>query len=86
MKTIYKYPLVLDDIQIVPLPRDAHLLTVQEQQGSLMLWASVDTDAREVEQTIYIVGTGQPLQEYHQHYLATIQFDGFVWHVFTSGI
>lgn len=42
MKTIYKYPLDVTDRQVIAMPEDAEILTVQVQNGKPMLWAVVD--------------------------------------------
>lgn len=63
---IYKYPLVVTDVQTVLLPIGARVLSVQDQgswDGALALWAVVDAHQQSVERKVYIVGTGNPLPE-----------------------
>jgi hypothetical protein len=79
---IFKYPLTLTDKQTILLPIGAELLTIQNQNGSLCLWASVDEKAFLEARTFAIYGTGNPLPESIGRYISTVQMDGFVWHIF----
>lgn len=86
MKRIYKYTLDIDDEQNISMPYHAEILTVQNQHGSLCLWAIVDDEEQGIEERRFaIYGTGNPAQ------LATIdgyigtaqQMNGtLIWHVF----
>jgi hypothetical protein len=66
---IYKYPLRIADEQAVPMPAGARILSVQDQDGQLCVWALVDADVHAdtrtpmPRRTFYIVGTGHPLPE-----------------------
>lgn len=85
MKAIWKYPLVIDDRQIVHVPRGAELLTVQSQGGTPCLWAKVDTEAEPVSVEIVMHGTGHPADDTDGlKYLGTFQIAGlaFVGHCF----
>lgn len=88
MRTIYKYPVALVPEQVIALPRGYRILSVQNQDDRLRLWAMVETDERPtVPVLIRIIGTGHPVPDAVGVYLATVQTDGgmFVWHVFTGG-
>ena len=83
MKTIYKYPLKLDDEQTIKLPAYSKPLTVQVQHGIVTLWALVDDRNEAKEYHVRIHGTGNPATSADpKDYLGTVQLDGFVWHVF----
>lgn len=86
MSVVYKYPLRIDDEQIVTMPEGAELLHVAEQRGELMLWARViPTGQRTVARTILIRGTGAPI--WTQPHVGTVITEGgaLVWHVFDGG-
>jgi hypothetical protein len=82
MYSIYKYPLRITDSQIVMMPGDATILTVQEQNGKLCLWATVDVHAEHTARSIHIFGTGHPIPNLTGFiYIGTAQLLGMVWHV-----
>lgn len=67
------------------MPKDAELLTVQLQYGVPMLWAVVNPFAPgRPYRTIFIHGTGHPVDPRAQKYVATFQVSGgdLVFHVF----
>lgn len=87
MKTIYKYTIAILDKQEVVMPLGSKILTVQEQNGKLRLWAMVDTDTKVKEiRGIAIYGTGNPMDSHMEtfKYITTVQQHGgcLVWHVF----
>lgn len=81
MKTIYKYPLAITDIQDVTMPSGARILAVASQRDSLCVWAHVDPGAPVATYKFRIVGTGHPLDT-SAGYIGTVVIDPFVWHVF----
>lgn len=84
MKTIWKFPLELTDDQIVMMPDEAEILTVQIQELSLCLWALVDPRLPMLRRKIEIIGTGNPAIDRERKYISTVQMaDGaLVWHFF----
>lgn len=85
MRTIYKYPLLLTDSQILHLPSSAKPLSAQLQGDQLCLWAEVEDEwnpGKEV--VISIVGTGHPIPPGAVNYLGTVQQGPFVWHVYAN--
>jgi len=91
MKTIWKYKLneaLLHQAhgQKISLPYASNILTVQEQNNELCLWAMVDPDeVRKVQRTICIHGTGHPVPNgANKVHITTFQKMGgqLVWHVF----
>ena len=62
MKTIYKYPLDITDVQQIYLRDGAKPLSVGfDGNNKLCLWAQIDTEAREMVCSIFIVGTGNSI-------------------------
>jgi len=88
-KIIYKYPLVIQDVQTIKLPANAEILSVQSQiintfrDRELFLWAMVNPQLdTEQERTIHIIGTGNSMPNKVLKYLGTTQMNTFVWHIF----
>lgn len=87
MRTIYKYPMAIDDETSVLLPRGATILRVDHQGNNprqLYVWAIVDTDDKQCDVARFFVrGTGHPLTGEEGDYVNTVHAMGLVWHVFT---
>lgn len=82
---VYKYELEITDEQIISLPFNAELLTVQMQGNKCYLWALVDPRNELEERTICIYGTGHPIQnKIRLKYISTFQIPhlGLVFHAF----
>ncbi|HEX8657228.1 MAG TPA: hypothetical protein VF690_06830 [Hymenobacter sp.] len=91
MLTIYKYILQLTPTQQVTLPEGAQILSVQEQQGEVCLWALVNTEKPPHGVAIQMVGTGGQVNQslLESQFLGTVQYaaTGLVFHFFaTSGL
>lgn len=87
MKTIWKFPLVIKDEQTITIPGGAKILTVQLQKGDLYIWAIVDPNEPLRDRTIYVRGTGHPLNfsiNKAIRYVGTFQLSAgdLVFHVF----
>lgn len=87
MAAILKYKLEITDRQTLKLPANSRVLSVQDQNGELCLWAFVNPPGDPTVRTIRIVGTGHELPAdflIHHDFIATVQqVDiGAVWHVF----
>lgn len=84
MKTIWKYPLQVTDLQTLEIPQGAQILSAQIQSGQLTLWALVDTSNPCEKVKIEVVGTGNPIDDSFsdRKYISTVQMGPFVWHVF----
>lgn len=83
MITIWKYPLELTYRQTITIPRYPTFLTAQMQGDTIVLWAQVITESEPVKYAIEIAGTGHELNS--TAYIATVQQDQFVWHIFNGG-
>lgn len=86
MKTIWKFPLEVTDVQQIEMPKGAEPISVQVQGGVLCIWAVVDTSRPSEKRTIRTIGTGQPMDEKvaQMKFLGAYQLqDGaLVFHVF----
>ena len=87
MKTTWKFPLVMDDRQVIRMPKGAHVLSAQMQFERLCAWAVVDnTVTEQVDVEFRVAGTGHPLDDMDEswYFLSTVQMldGGLVFHVF----
>lgn len=86
MKTIYKYPLPIEDVVSIDMPVGAEVLTVQMQRGEPQLWALVpiDTWAPKERRLFRVAGTGHPIGSKVRRYIGTFQLlnGDLVFHVF----
>lgn len=86
-KTIWKYELKITDTQLLEIPKDAEILSVQFQLGILCLWVLVNPKNDLEERTIEVFGTGHNVQcdmGIERKYIGTVQDPAMdlVWHVF----
>ena len=81
-RAIFKYELKITEQQVVFLPDQAEIISVDNQDGTLCLWAIVGTNSRKVDRHIEIVGTGSPMPNVERIFLGTVLMPPFVWHVF----
>ncbi len=85
MKTIWKFPLIVAQVQDIAIPAGARILTVQTQADHVCLWALVESDAPKVTRRIAVIGTGNPAPDWGDlKYIATFQLHGgaLVFHAF----
>jgi hypothetical protein len=65
------------------IPHGAQALTVQMQGGRMQLWMLVDPNQPMIERRAFSVyGTGHAVPNTPGRYVATIQIDALVFHVF----
>lgn len=86
--TIWKFPLVVADEQIIETPEINQPLTVQVQHGTPCLWSMVDPDSRRIKVRVRIFGTGHAGVTSEMLYVGTFQVSGgaLVFHVFLAGV
>lgn len=84
MRSIFKYWLPIADRVSVLMPRGAQVLSVQEQNGQLTVWALVSAQQEFEPVRFRICGTGLPAEDVGVGYfIDTVQMpNGLVWHVF----
>lgn len=74
MKTVYKYPLQIQDEQKVGMPEGSKILAVQSQRGIPTLWALVDTARLPTYRKITMLGTGHPIHPlFDGRHIGTVQ-------------
>ena len=61
MKTIYKYILTAKGSQKIPMPMNAEILSIQNQNEQICIWAIVDPKEEKELRHFEIFGTGHPL-------------------------
>ena len=66
VKTIYKYPVVVDDEFTIYLPEGAQVLSVDVQQDEPQMWVLVDPAAPKTKRTFRVIGTGHPIDDVAQ--------------------
>lgn len=88
MKTIWKFPLEMQDEQVLSVPAGAQALAVQVQAGQPCLWALVDPEAPPAMLSIRIHGTGHPISDGLAGYehIGTFQLAGgaLIFHAFRA--
>ena len=62
MKTIYKYPLPVQEKYIIELPKDARIIRCSDVDGLFFIWAIVDTEAELENRYLELYKTGQPIE------------------------
>ena len=88
MKTIYKYPVKVDDEQIIQMPDDSEILSIQYQYGRPYIWAMVDTDKPSIPRKFGLVGTGHPCERLNNaKYVGSFQMQNgaLIFHLFDFG-
>ena len=84
MDIIWKFPLVITDVQTVDIPDGGKILCVQNQGGVTCLWVLCEKASPKSTRTFYIYGTGNPIKQTPGKYIGTVQNAGgaLIWHVF----
>ena len=89
-RVVWKFPLVVDDVQIIEMPANAEILCVQMQGDVPCLWARVESSRPTEPRKILIAGTGHEREDLWglAHYIGTFQVYGgkLVFHVFEDVI
>jgi hypothetical protein len=83
-RTIWKFPLRVDDHVAIEMPMASKVLCVQVQLGTPCLWALVYPDAKMETRDFRVIGTGHPIERDPGDYIGTFQLNGgaLVFHVF----
>lgn len=80
---IYKYgPIPIMSCKSFDMPKGAKIIHAGPQRGEIFAWALVELGKPTEPRVLAVAGTGQylPLDVEFDH-IATVIFDGFVWHV-----
>lgn len=86
MRKIYKYELKVIPEQVVELPADFKILSVQLQGDRVCFWAIVEPEQETMWNVFNIAMTGEDFPLIESIHLATLQNNGIVIHIFHSGI
>lgn len=85
-KAVWKWAMRITEYQKLSMPKGAEILSVQNQNDTIHLWALVDLPEPESESRRFvIIGTGQEHVKskfINLNFLATVQIGILVWHVF----
>ena len=89
MKTIFKYPLVLKEVQTISIPEGAEFLSVREQNDLPVAYFLVDPEQEKFSLEFKVLGTGQPIEDNYLkgfRYLETVSiYEGkLIWHIFSK--
>lgn len=84
MKKIWKYPLPISGLPVIPMQRGARVLSVDVQHGKAQVWALVDPEAPTELRKFRVVETGHPLEEEiaSMRFIGTVLLGFLVWHIF----
>jgi hypothetical protein len=82
MAAIWKFMISATINPSVTMPKGAHVLSIQEQNGQICIWASVNPRAEPEPRRFFVAGTGFDIPEAAGAFLATVQVGAYVWHVF----
>lgn len=85
MQAIYKYQLTGSGVNEIEMPTGARILSAQFQGKNVCLWALVSVQNKKEVRKFDVIGTGWELEEINlRKYIATVQEDGYVWHIFEA--
>ena len=65
MKTVWKYPIPVDDVVAITMPKGAEILHVSEQHGTPTMWVLVDPLEPVQARQFRFAGTGHPIEDHH---------------------
>lgn len=85
MITVHKYPVEFADNFTLKLPVGAKVLDCQMQNGSMCMWALVDTEASLVERKFRLAGSGHLIKNSAGSLVHVSTFQpqvGLVFHLF----
>jgi hypothetical protein len=88
IKKVFKYEIHQPQDEItLPMPKGAEILTVQEQKGTVCVWALVNPENETERRLFRMAGTGHPIHYdmgINYKYINTFQlFEGdLVFHLF----
>lgn len=84
MQEIYKYEVEIGQRNVVKMPENAQILSVQMQHGIPVIWALVDPQFLEEKRRFEFVGTGHDIEFDTTKYIGTVQLNNgaFIFHLF----
>ena len=82
MRTIYKYPINLNEKQSILTYEGAKPLRIAIQESTICVWMEVSTEEKKVDKNIYCFGTGFELPNLDLKYIGSVDDFPFVWHIY----
>jgi len=86
MKKIFKYRIEVKDEQVISIPKNSRILSVEEQFGQIVIYAVINTTEERTENySIIIHGTGHPANDIDDcNFLDTVKLENgaLMFHVF----
>lgn len=84
MMSVWKYPLLIEDEQLIHPPKGAQFMLIAMQDTTPTLWALVDTDRPQDSIRLITKGTGHPIGDKEiGNWIGSYQTkQGLVFHVF----
>lgn len=74
MKKVFKYAVEIDDFFRLRLPKEAQILSFQQQREGLFLWALVDENNIPEMRRFRLAGSGHEITEDNIKYVGTVQY------------
>jgi hypothetical protein len=83
-KTIWKFPIHLEDAVVIDMPVNAKTLCIDVQKNVVYLWAEVDPEVNREKRIFHLYGTGHSLPDDPGTYISSFMVAGgtFVFHVY----
>ena len=83
---VHKWKLRFLDEQTLEVPRGSQILSVEEQQGGIVLYAAVTAEAIKETVQVYVYGTGHPMSRKPSRFIGTVKLHegGLMFHVFVG--
>jgi hypothetical protein len=81
VRTVWKYPLLIEKPTVHAIPSDDVIVHVADQGGVPTIWTIVDSDNELERRTFIVTGTGHPVTDDDASYIGTAVGPIFVWHI-----
>lgn len=82
-RVIYKHPLTITDSQILEWPIGTKVRSIQLQNDTICVWTEGPAEFEELGKVeVLIIGTGIYFDVEDFTYMATVQQESLVWHVY----
>jgi len=86
-RTVWKFPIPVNDVVTIRMPRGAKVLHVGDQFGTPTMWALVDPLQPNENREFRFAGTGHPIEGHHIGAFVGTFFmreGGLVFHIFET--
>ena len=83
-RSIWKFPIKIDDHQVIPVPNGAKIRSVAVQGETVCLWAEVDPNEPIFGRDIFVYGTGHPMPDDPGTFIGSVMLHGgaLVFHIY----